>query len=145
MNTLQFSIIINSPKEKVWSTMLEQETFKVWTEAFAEGSYYEGFWNKGERIKFLAPDGDGMTSIIAEIKPFEFISIKHLCIIKDGVEDTESPESKSWAAAFENYTFQERDGATELKVDADVPPEFKDYMNSAWPKALARVKGICEM
>jgi len=60
------------------------------------------------------------------------------------VEDTQSPESKSWAPAFENYTFEERDGATDLKVDLDVAPEFEKYMNSAWPKALARLKAICE-
>jgi uncharacterized protein YndB with AHSA1/START domain len=145
MNTLQFTITINSPKEKVWRTMLEPESYRTWTAAFAEGSYFEGSWNKGEKIKFLTPAGEGMISIIAENKPFEFISIKHLGIIKDGVEDTESPESKSWAPAFENYTFSERDGATEVKVDMEVAPEFEEFMNSTWPKALARLKEICEM
>jgi hypothetical protein len=144
MNTLHFSIIMHSPKEKVWNSMLEQETFRDWTEAFAAGSHYEGSWNKGERIKFLTPEGDGMTSIIAENKPFEFISIKHLGIVKGGVEDTESPESKSWAPAFENYAFKERSGVTELIVDMEVAPEFEEFMNSAWPKALARLKAICE-
>jgi len=85
-----------------------------------------------------------MTSIIAENKPYEFISIKHLGCVKDGTEDTESPESKSWAAAFENYTFSEREGATEVKVDMDVTSEFEEYMTNAWPKALARLKEICE-
>ncbi|MBI4774737.1 MAG: SRPBCC domain-containing protein [Deltaproteobacteria bacterium] len=144
MNRLHFSIIIHSRKEKVWKAMLDPETFTLWTEAFAKGSYFEGSWNKGEKIRFLTPEGEGMSSIIAENKPFEFISIKHLGIIKDGVEDTQTPESKAWAPAFENYTFEERDGATELKVDVDAAPEFEEYMNRAWPKALARLKEICE-
>jgi hypothetical protein len=145
MNRLQFSIVINSSKEKVWSKMLEPESFKVWTAAFAEGSYYVGSWEKGKKIRFLIPDGNGMVSMIAENKPFEFISIKHLGFIKDGVEDTESPEIKSWAPAFENYTFSERDGATEVKVDMDILPEFDDFMKSTWPKALASLKKICEI
>lgn len=144
MNTLKFEIIINSPKEKVWHSMLEPESFKGWTKEFAEGSYFEGSWKKGEKIKFLTPEGQGMTSMIAENKPYEFISIKHLGIIKNGIEDTESPESQSWASAFENYTFNERGGATELKVDMDAPPEFEEYMKNAWPKALTRLKEICE-
>ncbi|MFH0728923.1 MAG: SRPBCC domain-containing protein [Pseudomonadota bacterium] len=144
MNQMHFSIIIHSPKDKVWKSMLDPEIYTLWTQAFAEGSYFEGSWDTGESIRFLTPEGEGMNSVIAENIPFDFISIKHLGIIKGGVEDTQSPESKSWAPAFENYTFKERDGATELKVDMDVPPEFEAYMNSAWPKALARLKEICE-
>jgi hypothetical protein len=82
--------------------------------------------------------------MIAENKPFEFLSIKHLGVIKNGIEDTKSPESKSWASVFENYTFTEHNGATEVKVDMDVPPEFQDFMKNTWPKALARLKEICE-
>lgn len=131
-------------KEKVWRTMLEREGFKTWTEVFVEGSYFEGSWNKGEKIRFMTPEGEGMTSMIAENEPYEFISIKHLGIIKNGIEDTESPESQVWASAFENYTFNESNGATELKVDMDAPPEFEEFMKDAWPKALARLKEICE-
>lgn len=93
MKTLHFSIKINAPAEKVWQNMLGAETYKIWTAEFAPGSYYEGSWEKGESIKFLIPNGDGMTSVIAENRPFKFISIKHLGYIKGGVADTESPET----------------------------------------------------
>ena len=33
---------------------------------------------------------------------------------------------------------------TLLKVDMDVTSDFEEYMNNAWPKALARLKEICE-
>lgn len=144
MKTLQFTIIINAPREKVWTEMLGPESFKAWTAAFSEGSYFEGSWNAGEKIRFLTPDGNGMSSMIAKNRPYEFISIQHLGCIKDGIEDTESPESKSWTPAFENYTLSERDGATEVKVDMDVAPEFEAYITGAWPKALASLKEICE-
>ena len=144
MKKLQFTITINAPKEKVWSIMLDQEGYKLWTAEFMVGSYYEGSWNKGEKIKFLAPNGGGITSVIAENKPYEFISIKHLGYIKDGIEDTESPEIKAWAPAFENYTFGEHDGVTEVKVDISITSEFEEYLEETWPKALAKLKTICE-
>jgi uncharacterized protein YndB with AHSA1/START domain len=144
MKKLHLTILIDAPKKKVWHTMLDPEGFEIWTALFCEGSYFEGSWNKGEKIRFLTPDGNGMTSMIAENKPFEFVSIKHLGIIKEGVDDLESPDSKTWANVFENYTFTERDGATEVKVEMDVPPEYEQFMNRTWPKALARLKEICE-
>lgn len=53
MKKLRFAIKINSPEEKVWKTMLEPESYRKWTEAFTEGSYYEGSWQKGAKIRFL--------------------------------------------------------------------------------------------
>jgi hypothetical protein len=144
MKMLHFSIAIHAPKEKVWDIMLDPESYKVWTAEFAEGSYYEGSWEKGAKIKFLAPDGSGMTSVIADNQPYGFMSIKHLGYIQDGVEDTESPDIKAWAPSFENYTLGENNGMTEVKVDMDVTPEFEAYMEQTWPKALAKLKMICE-
>lgn len=31
-----------------------------------------------------------------------------------------------------------------MKVDVDTVPEFEAFMSDAWPKALARLKEICE-
>lgn len=36
-------------------------------------------------------------------------------------------------------------GATEVKVEMDAPAEYEEFMNEAWPKALARLKEICEV
>ncbi|MEX2593834.1 MAG: hypothetical protein WD426_13755 [Anditalea sp.] len=36
---LHFSKRINAPKEKVWDTMLKDETYREWTSAFTEGSH----------------------------------------------------------------------------------------------------------
>ena len=144
MKTLHFSVTINAPKEKVWTVMLDPEGYKAWTDAFAAGSYFEGSWEKGQSIKFLGPEGDGMTSVIAEYRPFEFVSIKHLGYVKNGIEDTESPEIKAWAPSFENYTFSENKGVSEVKIDVDVDSEWEEDMEQAWPKALAKLKMICE-
>ena len=34
MEKLNFKIEINAPKEKVWDTMLNKDTYKAWTEVF---------------------------------------------------------------------------------------------------------------
>ncbi|HEX6972782.1 MAG TPA: hypothetical protein VF147_00190, partial [Vicinamibacterales bacterium] len=73
--------------------------------------------------------------------PHEFLSIRHLGSVKDGIEDT---TSDAWAFAYENYTFSERDGGTELRVDQDVVAEYEDYLATKWPNALARLKALCE-
>ena len=144
MKKLHFSIVIKAPKKKVWTGMLAKEGYEAWTSEFNAGSTYVGSWDKGAKIKFISPEGDGMTSVIAENKPFEYISIKHLGYIKDGVEDTESPEIKAWAPIYENYALSENNGVSEVKVDIDVLPEFEEDMQQSWPKALTRLKSICE-
>jgi uncharacterized protein YndB with AHSA1/START domain len=142
--TLRFATVIDAEPSVVWNTMLAEDTYRIWTSEFAEGSYFEGSWNEGERIRFLAPGGSGITSVIAESRPNEFISIKHLGFIKNGVEDTGSDEVRSWAPSFENYSFSRAGSSTELKVALDVPLEYEESMAKTWPKALARLKAICE-
>ena len=144
MRTLHYSSVIDAPAKRVWDVMLGPETFRAWTAEFAEGSYFEGAWDAGRKIRFLTPDGSGMTSIIAESRPYAFVSIKHLGIVKDGVDDTESDAARNWAPAYENYTFLEGGSATELRIDVDAPPDFETYMEEAWPKALAKLKSLCE-
>ncbi|MFZ1730871.1 MAG: SRPBCC domain-containing protein [Bacteroidota bacterium] len=144
MKTLNFSISIDAPRAAVWEAMLSPETYKIWAEYFAKGSYYEGSWEKGARIRFLIPDGSGMIAEIAECLPHSYTSIKHLGWISNGVEDTESEEVRFWAPAYENYTLSEAGTSTELSIAVDILPEFEEYMIASWPRALARLKSLCE-
>jgi hypothetical protein len=144
MKTLHFATIIHARREAVWDVMFAPETYRLWTAEFTEGSYFEGSWAKGARIRFMSPSGGGMTSIIAENRPCEFMSIKHLGYVKDGFDDTESESIRNWAPAFENYSLADADGSTELKVDIEITEEFEGYMARTWPKALTSLKGICE-
>ena len=85
-----------------------------------------------------------MVSRIAENKPYEYISIEHLGIVKNGVEDTTSEEAKKWAPAFENYTFREKDSATDVLVEMDIDEKEAEIFNKMWPDALQRLKAIAE-
>lgn len=149
MQKLHFSIIIDAPKKKVWHAMLDDQPYREWTRAFNDGSYYQGSWDKGAKIVFLGPDpktGEegGMVSRIADNRPNEFLSIEHLGIIQNGVEDTTSDEARKWAPAFENYTFKEQNGVTEVLVDMDSADEMVEEFTRMWPDALERLKAIAE-
>jgi hypothetical protein len=118
--------------------MIGAESYKRWASAFAEGTYFEGSWEQGAKIKFLSPpSGDGMVAEIAQNRNNEFISIRHLGFVSNGVEDTTSESVRAWAPTYENYTFTSVSAGTKLVIELDVPSEWEEYMNEAWPKALA--------
>ena len=149
MEQLHFAIRIKAPKQKVWDTMLGNETYRQWTSAFSPGSHYEGGWEQGSKIVFLGPDPQtgeeaGMVSRIKENRPHEFISIEHQGIVHNGVEDTESAEAKKWVPAHENYTFRQRNGGTEVLVDTDTVDELAGEFEEAWPRALRDLKALSE-
>lgn len=144
MKKMVFTTLIDASREAVWKTMLALDTYRDWTAAFLPGSYYEGSWETGSRIRFLGPDGSGMFSEIAENRPHELLSIRHLGELKGGVEQAASGTAESWAGARETYVLSRSGPATELRVELDVTPDFEEFMSNAWPKALARLKEICE-
>lgn len=144
MKTLRFTVLVHAPREAVWDAMLADATYRLWTAPFHEGSYFEGSWETGAKIRFLGPGGQGITSEIAESRRPEVVSIRHLGVVRDGADDTTSPEAAAWAPSCETYTFAEADAGTEVTATLDVPPDFEEYMTSTWPRALARLKEICE-
>ena len=143
----QYKITIGAPKEKVWSTLFDDATYRQWTAVFAEGSKAETDWKTGSKVFFLDGKGSGMVSTIAENKPNEFMSIKHLGIVINGVEDYDSEEAKKWSNGLENYTLKPVQGGTELVIDLsaeNIPAEFKEYFATTWPKALNKLKELAE-
>ncbi len=149
METLHFSVTINAPVQKVWDTMLNDSTYREWTAAFHEGSYYDGKWEAGSPIKFLAAEDNGevsgMLSRITEVRKYEFVDMEHYGMVMNGKEDTTSDMVKSYAGAHENYTFTDLgDGTTKLDINVDVAEVFKKDMEDGWPKALEKLKEITE-
>lgn len=142
--TLTFQISIAAPRALVWDTMLDTEGYKAWTAAFCEGSHFTGSWAQGAAIRFLAPNGDGMVAEIAENRPHEFVSIRHLGEISGGVADTTSDKVRAWAPAYENFAFADIDGGTRVEVSIDTVPEYEQYMLTTYPKALELLKQLCE-
>jgi hypothetical protein len=151
MQKLQFQVRINEPSTKVYDVMLgisNKSTYEQWTSLFNPTSTYEGSWIKGSKILFVGIDENGkkggMVSEIAENTPNRFVSIRHYGLVKDGKEITEGPDVEKWAGSFENYSFDENDGVTSVTVDLETTEDFIDYMNQTYPKALDKLKEVCE-
>ena len=147
---MHFEITIKASVETVYKTMLEDKTYTEWTSEFNPTSHFKGSWEKGSKILFLGTDGDGnqggMVSRIRENIPNRFVSIEHLGIVEDGKEIYSGQKVEEWAGALENYTFTEIEGDTLLGVDLDldVADECRTYFAETWPKALDKLKSICE-
>ncbi len=149
MKRVTEKIDIQAPVETVWDCVFLPHNFTKWTEVFTKGSYYEGSWEEGASIRFLArnKDGqiDGMVSEIAKNVQHEFLSIRHLGWVFDGEDDTMSEAVTAWAPAYENYHFEStKEGGTILTVEADLSSEYYEQFAVLWPKAIKRIKEISE-
>lgn len=144
MENQEFKIRIDATREKVWSILWDDVTYRQWSSVFSEGSWAATDWQKGSKVLFLDDNYCGMVATIAEIIPNEFMSFKHLGTVDDGEEDTESEHVKEWAGALENHTLETVDGKTELTINIDVTEEFKDYFLNVWPEAMKKIKELAE-
>ena len=113
MPALHYTIIIQAPKARVHQLMLADQSYREWTNEFAQGSYHRGSWDKGAQIMFIDPQGSGMSARIAESRPTEFVSIEMLSEVREGVPNA----LRQWHDAFENYTYTESNGITTVQVD----------------------------
>lgn len=137
--------MISADPQKVWETMLAPETYKEWANASWPGSQYVGVWGQGQHIKFVSPGRGGTLANLAEYRPFAFIEARHIAVLrKDGSEDRSSKAAKSWIGATESYSFREIGDETALTVEMDVSHEWVAMFTRDWPKALSKLKEICE-
>jgi len=126
-----------------------KSAYEQWTAMFNPTSTYEGNWEKGSKMLFVGIDEKGnkggMVSEIVDNVLNQYVSIRHYGLVQANVEITSGPEAEKWATGFENYTFQEKDEVTNLTIElVGLNEDLTGYMNDAWPKALAKLKEICE-
>jgi uncharacterized protein YndB with AHSA1/START domain len=145
---MHFEIKINAPAEKVYKAMIDKDQYSEWTFDFNPTSHFKGSWDKGSKILFLGTDEKGntggMVSRIKENIPNKFLSIEHLGIIRNGEEIMRGEPVEKWAGCLENYTISSFNDKTILEVNIDSNDEFKSYFDETWPKALKKLKSICE-
>lgn len=144
MKVLKFSAEIKASREKVWEVLWNDDTYKQWTKVFGEGSITKSDWNEGDPIAFLDSKGNGMQSKINKKLPPETMVFQHLKIIKDGVVQPPTPESKKWEGALESYNLSEKNGTTTVLVKMDSDKEYEDYFKDNFPKALELIKEMAE-
>ncbi len=147
-----FKISINANIKQVYKTMLNAKSYAEWTSEFNPNSHYVGSWKKGSKILFLGRDDEGhlggMVSRIKENIPNKLIIIEHLGIVQNGKELITGSDVDTWAGAIESYSFVDDNGKTKLSINLEtlreISDEFKFYFSETWPKALKKLKAICE-
>ena len=151
MEKLQFNISIHAPVSAVYNVMLgisSKSTYEQWTAMFNPTSTFEGNWKKGSKMLFIGVDEKGekggIVSKIAENIPNQFVSIQHYGLVNAGKEITEGADVEKWANGFENYSFEENNEVTTVKVEIDSTEEFIEFMNETYPTALIKLKELCE-
>ncbi|HEY1089784.1 MAG TPA: SRPBCC domain-containing protein [Burkholderiaceae bacterium] len=138
MLKLNFDILIHASPAIVWNTLFEAATYEQWTAAFCAGSRFEGSWEQGSEMRFLAPDGRGLQAQIEESRREAHLAIQHRA------EIDASGQLREMEPAYECYDLRDELGSTRLEVSLDVPPHHESYMRRTWPLALALLKQLCE-
>ena len=145
MKKLEYNISINAPAKQVWDTMLQPSTYVQWVGAAWPGSFYEGKWEQGKKIKFISENGSGTLAVIKELKLYEYLLAEHIAILGEGgIEDATSDMAKGWTGTTESYYFSGDDKTTHLNVEIMTNPAWEKMFNDGWPHALAKLKEICE-
>lgn len=139
MEQLSYEIEINAEPEKVWSVLWSEITYRQWTTAFTEGSFYEGALEENSIVKFLDPKNNGMYSRVIKVIPNEEITFLHLGEIYEGIE-----VAQEWGDATEAYFLEENEEGTLLRTVINTPAEFKDFFEEKFPKAMNIVKHLSE-
>lgn len=144
MKDLSFNIDIAAPVARVWDCMLDPIAYRDWTRAFCEGSYFEGSWAQGSRMRFLDPDGNGMDAIVEENRPHERLALKLVGELAEGRPKPGSPVASN--PARESYEFSATaGGGTHLVIHLSGWDDgFADMMAGIWPTALQRLKALSE-
>ena len=143
MKDLQFSIDVAAPVARVWDCMFDPTAYRDWTRAFCEGSYFEGSWEQGRRLRLLDPRGFGMEAVVDERREHALLSLRLVGEIKDGRPLPDSPLHAE--PAHERYVFSATPGGTHLVIHLQSWDDgFTDFLQSTWPQALQRLKALAE-
>ena len=143
MKDLQFGIDIAAPVDRVWDCMFDPLAYRDWISAFCAGSYFEGHWEAGRRLRFLDPQGFGMEAVVDESVKHEKLSLRLVGEIKDGRPVTDSALHRE--PAHERYVFSATPAGTHLAIHLQSWNDgFTDFLQASWPEALKRLKTLSE-
>jgi len=148
MERLKFNAKIHAPVEQVFETMIGKEGYKQWTSVFCSTSDVEGTWAEGEKIMFVAINKEGkregMLGRVKAYEPEHFVSVEYYGVLDGDQEITEGEVAAGFRDMYENFSFEPNGSGTNVSVDVDVEDGFKAYLLETYPKALDRLKEICE-
>lgn len=141
MKQLQFSIHIHEPKEKVWDTLWQDATLREWAGMIDPGTHMVGALQKGNQVQFLSASGYGVTSLVEELIPGEFVLLRHSA---DTQDEGKQERDKQWTGGTESYSLTEKDENTTLTIAFDVPVELEAFFLDTYPKVMEKIKLLAQ-
>ena len=145
MNMIEtiFSTEIKSSKETVWRILWEENSFKQWANIIDEGTVMKGDLVEGQCVEFIfTVNGYGVTSLIAELKPYEYILFHHGADTQDMGKTLREQE---WTNGKESYLLEQNGEMTTLTVTTDIPMDLLDIFTERLPQALNKIKELSEI
>lgn len=139
METLTFEIEIDAAPEKVWTVLWSDISYRQWTSAYTNGSFYEGTLEENSTVRFLDKENNGMYSKVLKNDPNKEMVFQHLGEIINGGE-----VPQEWEDATETYKLEETSDGTILRCKVNTNEEFKAFFENNFPKALQNVKNLSE-
>lgn len=144
METLEFKIEIEAPKEKVWKVLWDDETYRQWTSAFCEGTYAISDWNEGSKIQFLSPNGEGVNSVIESKIINEYMAFRHISELKNFEDISVDAIPQGWAGGIETYRLTQNNAVTTLDITMDCIEKYVEYFNKVFPESMEIIKRLSE-
>ena len=145
METLSYSKEINASQEKIWDVLWNPATYNKWTQFFNPDSMMKSDWKVNGKTYFTDKSGNGMVSTIDSLNEPHEVVFKHLGMIENGVEDTQSKEVMEWSGAYEKYfLIPLENGKVKLHTETQVDNQWKEHMDKGFIKGLEMVKQLAE-
>jgi hypothetical protein len=148
MKKSTYEIDVATDKHRAWEILIGKNTYPIWTQPFNPASHFIGDWSEGSKMLFVGEDQQGnkggMVSRIVANRPGELVSIEHYGVLEGDTEITDSEEIAKWAGAHENYFFATVGDKTRITVEMDIVEDYEQQFAEIWPKALQKLKELCE-
>lgn len=145
---VHFDVKIEATPEVVFAKMMDKKTYTKWASILQQGSTFTGDWSRSSTMHFVYADEEeqeqGLVAKVRENIPNRFISLEYIGVVENSAVILEGEDVEEWKGMLENYSFKAKENATILSVDIDSTEDFVPFLKSSWPKALAKLKELCE-
>jgi uncharacterized protein YndB with AHSA1/START domain len=139
MQTIEKTIEIDAPVEKVYEVLVNPRFTRAWGNAFSEGAYVESDWKPGSEVVWKDKTGNvGAKGVVVENEPMRRITVAFYDDIN------EKPPARP-GQYKEMYSVQTGQHQSRLQIVAGALPESDVLTHSPlWDKALQMIKQLAE-
>jgi uncharacterized protein YndB with AHSA1/START domain len=139
MQTIEKTIEIDAPIEKVYEVLVNPQYTRAWGNAFSAGAYVESDWKPGSEVVWKDKDGNvGAKGLVVENEPMRRITVAFY----DDVNEKPPAQPGQYK---EVYSVQTSRHQSRLEIVASGLPDSDVVIHSPlWDKALLMIKELAE-